>query len=67
MESEKKNCISPWTALILGLCGVIISAIIVGGILAYKAIDKVENQDELIDLLCQSLEDERGGKFSCDR
>ncbi len=67
MESEKKNCISPWTALILGLCGVIISAIIVGGILAYKALDKVENQDELIDLLCQSLEDERGSKISCDR
>lgn len=67
MDTEKKNNLSPWTALIFGFSGIIVSAIVVGGVIAWKALDKVENQDELMDLLCQNLQNHPENKLSCDR
>jgi hypothetical protein len=38
----ERRGMSPWTALILGFAGIIIAAIIVGGIIANKGIEKID-------------------------
>jgi hypothetical protein len=67
MEEHKNKSLSPGTALILGLSGIVIAAIVVGGAIAWKALDKVENQQELIDLICKNLEKDPRNEISCDR
>lgn len=67
MNEEKKNYLSPWSALILGFSGIVIALIVMGGLVALKAIDKVENQDELIDLICANLEKDPQNEIDCDR
>lgn len=56
-EENNKNGISPLSAFILAIGGVIVTAIIVSGVLAYKVIDKIENQQELLDFFCNNLKD----------
>lgn len=55
--NEESKSLSPATALILGISGIIIAAIIVGGVVANKGLEKIDDPEAFV----QNLENQYEG------
>ncbi len=64
--NEEHKSMSPLTALILGLSGIIIAAIIVGGVVANKGLEKIDDPEAFVENLENQYEGIGGNGPSID-